>query len=300
MADIAVVIPCFNSGRFLEDALGSVLRQSRRAAEVVVVDDGSTNIYTRQLLTSLEYPETRIVRTSNRGLSAARNHGIRLTTADYLVTLDADDRLHPEYLAKTAARLDANPALGFVSTAIRAFGEASWVWTPPACTVVNGLVRGAAHPASMVRRQVWQAVGGFDESPAFLKGGGDLDFWLSAMELGVHGEVIVEPLLEYRVRATSMRQDSLASGGQLRLTEAPFRKHRASIAAIGPHLLVEKDQCRKCDTPNRLGTMPAEPLPAGSLFSRTAPTNRLAFFGSVSAGPISVLLRRDWLPIASN
>ena len=60
MADIAVVIPCFNSGRFLEDALGSVLRQSRRAAEVVVVDDGSTDIYTRQLLTSLEYPETRM------------------------------------------------------------------------------------------------------------------------------------------------------------------------------------------------------------------------------------------------
>lgn len=237
MTDIAVVVPCCNLGRFLEGALESVLGQSRPASEVVVVDDGSTDLYTRALLASLEYPRTRVIHTANRGLSGARNQGIRVTSAEYLVTLDADHRLDAEYLAKTAARLDADPALGFVSTAIRGTGEAGGLWTPPDCTVANALVRGAVHPASMFRRRMWQAVGGFDES---LTPHSDtvLDFWLSAMELGFGGEVVPEPLLEYRGRASPMHP----AISQLRNMEVVLRKHRATIAAAGPQLLVEKDR----------------------------------------------------------
>src|SRR5687768_5714519 len=125
MTNIAVVIPVFNIGRFLEDALRSVMRQSRTALEVIIVDDGSTDLYTRQILASFKYANTRVVRQTNLGVAAARNHGIRLTSAEYIVTLDADDRLASEYLAQTAARLDSDPELGFVSTGIQAFGEAS-------------------------------------------------------------------------------------------------------------------------------------------------------------------------------
>src|SRR5512145_3157884 len=101
MTGIAVVIPCYDLGAFLEEALDSVLGQSRPAAEIVVVDDGSTDPATRQVLATVQEPRTRVVRTANRGAGAARNHGIRLTSAPYIVTLDADDMLAPDYLEAT-------------------------------------------------------------------------------------------------------------------------------------------------------------------------------------------------------
>jgi glycosyltransferase involved in cell wall biosynthesis len=241
MSDIAVVIPCFNLGRFVEEAVRSVLGQTRAAAEVVVVDDGSTDPTTRQVLASMHPPGVRIVRTENRGVSAARNWGIRLTSAKYLVTLDADDRLSPDYLAQTSARLDADPELGFVSTAIQTFGETAYTWTPPEPSVASALVRGAPHPASMFRREVWDAVGGFDES-ALVQGCEDLDFWVSAMEHAYRGAVIPQALLEYRVRNDSVHQRLVFGGGQHGVMAAVFKKHRRTIESIGPELLTEKER----------------------------------------------------------
>jgi peptidoglycan/xylan/chitin deacetylase (PgdA/CDA1 family) len=252
MADIAVVIPCFNLGRMVEEAVDSVLAQTRPAAEIVVVDDGSTDLYTRQVLARLGRPRVRVVRTPNRGLPAARNHGIRLTSGRYLVTLDADDVLDPTYLEKTAARLDAEHGVGFVSTAIRAFGAATYTWTPPACNLVNALTTGSAHPASMFRRRLWEAVGGVDESP-LLHGCEDLDFWISAMELGFHGEVLAEPLLHYRVRRDSMHHGAVTGGTYVGALEAVLRKHRRTLEALGVEVLVAKERfLRERDAQRRM------------------------------------------------
>lgn len=242
MAEIAVVIPCYNLGRTVEEAIDSVLAQTRPAAEIVVVDDGSTDLYTRQVLARLGRPRVRVVRTPNRGLPAARNYGIRLTSGRYLVTLDADDLLDPTYLEKTAARLDAEPGLGFVSTAIRAFGAASYVWTPPPCNLINALTMGNAHPASMFRRRLWEAVGGVDESP-LMHGCEDLDFWISAMERGFQGEVLAEPLLHYRVRRDSMHHGAVTRGTYFGALEAILRKHRRTIENLGLEVLVAKERC---------------------------------------------------------
>lgn len=240
MSDIAVVVPCYDLGRTVIEAIDSVVGQTRPAREIVVVDDGSTDTYTRDVLGSLDRPRTRVVRTPNRGVAAARNHGIGLTSASYIVTLGADDRLDPRYLQATAGRLDNDPDLAFVTTGIRAFGDASYVWTPPPCTLVNALTRGAAHQASMFRRRLWDAVGGFDEvSP--IQGCEDLDFWISALEWGLRGAVVDEPLLHYRVRADSMHHAAVERGTHRRAMEAVLRKHRRSVEALGPAVLLAKE-----------------------------------------------------------
>ena len=239
MSEIAVVIPCYNLGRTVEQALDSVVTQTRGAAEIVVVDDGSTDLYTRQLLASLRRPRTRVMRTENHGLPAARNYGIRHTTAPYIVTLDADDYLDPTYLEKTAARLDAEPEVGFVSTAIHGFEGADYVWTPPPCDLVSAFTRGTVHPATMFRRELWQGVDGYDE--AFVGGCEDLDFWISAMARGFRGEIIDKPLLHYRVRANSMHHLSVAHGTYRVALEGVFRKHRQTIENLGLELLLAKE-----------------------------------------------------------
>ena len=85
---VSVVIPCFNQGHFLSEALESVLAQTRPADEVVVVDDGSTDNTSAVVR---RFPSIRCIRQPNRGLASARNTGLRHTSCDYLVFLDADD-----------------------------------------------------------------------------------------------------------------------------------------------------------------------------------------------------------------
>src|SRR5213078_1883090 len=84
---ITAVITCHNLGRTLLEALASVERQTRPAAEIVVVDDGSSDLYTRQVVAQVKREGTRVLQAGGRGASAARNLGAQLTTAPYLVCL---------------------------------------------------------------------------------------------------------------------------------------------------------------------------------------------------------------------
>jgi glycosyltransferase involved in cell wall biosynthesis len=108
---VSVVIPCFNQGRFLGEALASVLAQTRPADEIVVVDDGSTDDTTA---VARRCPRVRCVRQPNSGLASARNTGLMHTNCDYLVFLDADDRLRPDALEVGVRELDAHPACALV------------------------------------------------------------------------------------------------------------------------------------------------------------------------------------------
>jgi glycosyltransferase involved in cell wall biosynthesis len=102
---IAAVVVCHNLGRTLEEALASVERQTRAAAEIVVVDDRSTDVYTRQVLGRLEREGTRVIHSGGHGASGARNAGADGTVSDYLVWLDADDILEPGYFEAAATRV---------------------------------------------------------------------------------------------------------------------------------------------------------------------------------------------------
>jgi len=113
----------------------------------------------------------RVLRTENRGAAAARNHGVRLTSAPFLVMLDADDVLEPNYLDATARRLEDDPALGFVSTAYQAFGEESTYGprrpasssrhsqrdlpTSPACSAARFGKRSEGSTRRCARRRIW-------------------------------------------------------------------------------------------------------------------------------------------------
>src|SRR4051795_5122495 len=107
-ASIAVVIPVYNGERFLRDAIESVLAQSLPAAEVVVVDDGSSD---RSAAVAEGFgPPVRVLRKPHRGVSAARNVGVEHSRSDLIAFLDADDRMKPDRLERQAAALAEAPA----------------------------------------------------------------------------------------------------------------------------------------------------------------------------------------------
>lgn len=111
----SVIIPAYNYGRFVADAIASVQRQTVDDLEIIVIDDGSTDD-TPQVLAAINDPRLRVFRTVNQGLSAARMEGLRQARGEYIAFLDADDRWRPEKLERQLAMMEADPQLGAVFT----------------------------------------------------------------------------------------------------------------------------------------------------------------------------------------
>jgi peptidoglycan/xylan/chitin deacetylase (PgdA/CDA1 family)/GT2 family glycosyltransferase len=238
VTEIDVVIPCYDLGRTLPEAIASVLAQTRPAREILVIDDGSTDPLTCDLLASLAAPRTRVVRIEHAGVAVARNHGAALARAPLLLFLDADDRLADTYLEKAAARLDADPELAFISCEVQAFEGATYRWRPPALDAIGTLTRGSVHISTLLRRSLWDAVGGFDpELPAYE----DLDFWMRALATGARGEILDEALLYYRVRPRSRYRMGIEPETYRAAMQRILGKHTELLRARGVEALLAKE-----------------------------------------------------------
>ena len=235
----AVVITCYDLGRTLDEALASVRAQTHPPSEIVIVDDGSSDIYTRQVLARLEAAGHRVVRTPNRGVSAARNLGVSLTKSPYIVLLDGDDCLAPPYLAAAAAYLDAHSEHAFVSCGMKAFGLSDQEWRPASPNLVRAMTHGILHVSSMFRREMWDAIGGFDEQFRYHE---EQDFWTMALEKGFTGDVLPDLFFHYRVRAGSLYHRAIRPETHLKVMESFFRKHLATAISIAEPLLLAKER----------------------------------------------------------
>jgi SAM-dependent methyltransferase len=164
---VSVVIPCHNQARFLSDAIASVRAQSHTPVEVVVIDDGSSD-HTAEVAASC--PDVVYVRQRNQGLGVARNTGMSESRGEYLVFLDADDRLLPDALRTGLECLQAHPRAAFASghyRFIREDGEPLREYPPmhPQGDAFQAFLRGnhiGMHATVMYRRAALHAVGGFD------------------------------------------------------------------------------------------------------------------------------------------
>jgi glycosyltransferase involved in cell wall biosynthesis len=222
---VSVLVPCYNDGAFLAEAVDSALAQTLADIEIVVVDDGSNDPATRKILESFHRPKTRVIHVPHGGLAAARNRGLAETTGRYVCALDADDRLDPRFLEKTVAVLDRDPSAAFVSAWLRAFGDETFEWKPERCDLATLLTENTVLTAALVRREALEAVGGYDGAmPA--QGDEDWDLWLTLVERGGRGVIVPEVLFHYRRRAGSMSRDCWHGPGHMPLARYRLGKHR--------------------------------------------------------------------------
>jgi len=205
---VSVIIPCYNQAHYLGDALASVAAQTHGQPEVIVVDDGSTD---NTVEVAKCYPGVRYVRQDNAGLAAARNTGIRHSTGEYLVFLDADDRLLPSALRVGLTALAARPGHAFVFGAWHLIdADGSVLPTPESARVEENPYRGflrmcfiSTPAAVMYRRAAVVAAGGFDTvvSPS-----ADYDLYFRLTRrwpVYCHGELVAE----YRRHGANMTLD---------------------------------------------------------------------------------------------
>ncbi len=200
---ISVIIPCYNLGRYLHEAVESVLAQTMQEFEVIIVNDGSTDEFTRLLLANFDRPKTRVIEQANQGLPAARNHGIRHARGRYICCLDADDRLRPKFFEKAVAILDSQPDAGFVTGHLQTFDEKDELVRYDTCAFPELLIDNQAIVPALFRKDAWERVGGYCETFS-ISGIEDWDFWISILESAYRAVVLPEVLYEYRIRPDAM------------------------------------------------------------------------------------------------
>jgi len=197
VGSIAVVIPCFNDGEMLESAVASAESQEV-APEVVVVDDGSTDPATLELLQRLDRRGIHVIHQENQGPAPARMTGVRATDADYVFALDADDLVAPDGLRRLGEVLDRHPEAAAAWGAVQTFGEVEYVGdrSPPSLDPWEITFQNHLPIGSLYRRSALLEVGGWN----FPGGYEDWDLWMSLAERGWKGIGITDVVACYRVQ----------------------------------------------------------------------------------------------------
>jgi glycosyltransferase involved in cell wall biosynthesis len=209
---VTVVVPCFNTKKYVDDALLSIRNQTHTALDIIAVNDGSTD----ETLQLLEHhaecdARVRVVNQPNRGVSAARNAGLRQASGEFVCFLDADDVMLPDKIEKQVGFLRANPRIDLVysdyfvgdsdleliglsaprlpeGNVLDAFSHKNWlaVMTP------------------LVRRPMIESVREFDET---IRGGEDWDYWIRCAMAGTFG-YLPGPVAIYRTHPDQTHIDA--------------------------------------------------------------------------------------------
>ncbi len=199
---ISVIIPCYNQGAYIKETLASVYCQTYNNYEIIIVNDGSTDRETIEILRSLQEENLKIITTKNRGLAAARNRGIAEAEGEFILPLDSDDKIKPTYLEKAATILTENLHIGIVYCRAELFGTVEGEWFLPNYTLQGILLENMIFCSALFRKKDWIEAGGYDSGMKY--GWEDYEFWLSLIEMGRDVFRIDEILFCYRVSDGSM------------------------------------------------------------------------------------------------
>lgn len=217
---VTFIIPCFNYGRFVGDAVASCLAQRECDARVIVIDDGSDDGSTPAVCDACAGERVRVVHQTNAGPCVARNAGAAMADTPYLCFLDADDTLEPDFARLLAAALEhsgeATVSHAYCHERLTELGWGEWrvpEWDPLQLLITN------LHPVTaLVRTDAFRAVGGF--CPEMTEGYEDWELWIRLSARGYRGVRVPEVLFNWRRHSHDTR------------VMRDFQRHEALYAKI--------------------------------------------------------------------
>ena len=238
---ISVIIPCFNHGEFLEEAIQSIEEYPEPIYEIIIVNDGSTDETTRNAIADLKQRGYTIIEQANQGLATARNVGIDRATGEYILPLDADNKIRSNYIEKGISILQKYSKVGVVYGNAYLFGEESSIFQVPDFNLYQLLCGNYIDACAIFRKQVWRDCGGYDANIPEKLGYEDWDFWLSAVDSGWEFYHLREVTFEYRVRHNSMVAACNLPENRQKLFRYICNKHRNLFLPYLPELLAQKE-----------------------------------------------------------
>ncbi|MCW2967820.1 MAG: polysaccharide deacetylase family protein [Solirubrobacteraceae bacterium] len=230
---VAVIVPCFNDGSVLTDAVAS-LRGAGEPLELVVVDDGSTDPATAEVLAGLAADGVTVLHQANTGLPGARMAGLAATAAPYVFPLDADDLAEPGALTAMADALDAAPEAAVCWGDYVEFGGPREIVraTPPRMDAYRLTYTNEYPVTALFRRTALERVGGWR---AIHWGYEDWDLWMGLVEQGYDGVHAGPGLVTYRRRLHGERMLTTAKRNHRTIYRTLRGRHPALFADVRAH-----------------------------------------------------------------
>ena len=210
---VTVIVPCYNQGRWLGECLSSIKVSTYKNLEIILVDDGSTDVFTKSLLDSFHEDGVRLIRQSNQGLCAVRNNAVAISHGEFILSVDSDDVLAPDFIAHAVDCLRKRPDVAMVGS--------DYVYLDDETKALSSPVHGLRHSGRVTskimscniitsnyvyRRSLFDAVGGFsiDLTRLAIE---DVDFTMRAFKKGFGVYVLPEVGLQYRQHGMSMNNN---------------------------------------------------------------------------------------------
>ena len=233
---VSVVIPFYNLGRTLREAVDSVLRADWPEKEILIVDDGSDDPESLRVLGEIEreeIPGLSLIRQENKGLAAARNAGVARAEGQYLLLLDADDMIEPAFIRRCVDVLERYENVHVVYSWERYFESSADLYPCWNFEFPYLLGHNMTCPISLMYRRSYLAFG--PSKPEMAYNFEDFELWINLLAHGCGGVALVEPLSRYRVRRDSMWQAS-PRAQHLFLQDRIARLHPRLYAEYGAEL----------------------------------------------------------------
>lgn len=195
---VSVIVPCFDQEAYLAECLDSVLAQTYTNWECIIINDGSID-NSETIAKSYVKKDGRFkyIYQENQGVVVARNNAIRQSTGKYILPLDGDDKIAPEYLALAVHIMEKDDTIRLVYCDVELFGEKNKKYNLLPMNLRNILFAGCCVCTSLFRKKDFDEIGGFREN--MKDGWEDWDFFISILELGDTVEKIEKTLFYYRV-----------------------------------------------------------------------------------------------------
>lgn len=222
---ISVVLPCFNQGVYLSEALDSLIGQTYENWEAIVVNDGSSDCTERVALTYVQREKRiRYICQENKGVSAARNLGVSISIGDYILPLDPDDRLAPDYMEQCLAVFKQYPDYTLVYTQTYFFGIKAGIWgLPPYHNYKSFLLGNCIVCTSLFRKEDFLRIGGYDENMHI--GLEDWELYIRLLHENRKVYQVEAPLFFYRIKDVSRNTECSKAENIQKVLRYIYKKH---------------------------------------------------------------------------
>lgn len=221
---VSIIIPCFNSERYIEETINSVFLQTISSWECIIINDGSVDRSEEIILNTIGQDKRfKYIYQENKGVCVARNTAIKSSSGEYILCLDADDLISENFLTETVKLLNQNPEVSIATSTVELFGKYKSTLKVVSHSLEKLLANNYIVVTSLFRRKDFDKVGGFKES--MKEGFEDWDFWISILKNGGKVECVTSSVFYYRIQKKS-RNSQTANANMPKLRFQLWENHK--------------------------------------------------------------------------
>lgn len=221
---MSIIIPCYNDGKYLREAINSVRLCKKDLYEIIIIDDGSEDTETKKVLAELSLEKNIIlIKINHSGQSAARNIGVKAAKYPYLLFLDSDNKINPKYIEEGIRILDENPEVGIVYGDFKQFGISNNEVSFRTFSICGAFLHETTiDTCSVVRKKAYEDCGGYDESMFMWE---DWEFSINIAAAGWEFFHIEEIMFYYRMRKNSVNCQAKKRENRIKALAYVYKKH---------------------------------------------------------------------------